>query len=88
MRIDVFVTDVVMPGRDGPSWVQTALADRPEVPVVFISGYAEETFGDIRSRIPASAFLAKPFSLKELVETVHGLSRDQPSGGRLSTGNA
>ena len=87
VRIDVFVTDVVMPGRDGPSWVQTALADRPEVPVVFISGYAEETFGDIRSRIPASAFLAKPFSLKELVETVHGLSRDQPSGGPASPGN-
>ena len=85
LRIDVFVTDVVMPGRDGPSWVQTALAERPEVPVVFISGYAEETFGDIRSRIPASAFLPKPFSLKELVATVQRLSRDQPSDGPHGT---
>ena len=87
LKVDVFVTDVVMPGRDGPSWVQTALADRPEVPVVFISGYAEETFGDIRSRIPASAFLAKPFSLKELVATVQRLSQDQPSERPLGSGN-
>jgi two-component system cell cycle sensor histidine kinase/response regulator CckA len=75
LAVDVFVTDVVMPGLDGPGWVQRALADRPEVPVVFVSGYAEETFGDVQASLPRSVFLPKPFSLNDLVETVHRLTR-------------
>ncbi|MFK7937873.1 MAG: ATP-binding protein [Roseovarius sp.] len=70
LKIDIFVSDVVMPGKDGPSWVQEALIDRPDVNVVFMSGYAEETFGDSQSKIPNSVFLPKPFSLSELTETV------------------
>ena len=70
LRVDVFVTDVVMPGLDGPSWVRTALTARPDVKVVFMSGYAEETFGDTQAKIPNSVFLPKPFSLNELTETV------------------
>ena len=38
--------------------------------MVFVSGYAEETFGDTQSKIPNSVFLPKPFSLTELTETV------------------
>ncbi len=68
--VDVFVTDVVMPGIDGPSWVRQALVDRPEVRVVFVSGYAEETFADDHARLSDSVFLPKPFSLSELTETV------------------
>ncbi|MBZ8119484.1 response regulator [Roseovarius sp. LXJ103] len=68
--IDVFVTDVVMPGLDGPSWVQEALKTRPNARVVFVSGYAEEDFGDTQARIPNSVFLPKPFSLTELAEVV------------------
>lgn len=75
LLVDVFVTDVVMPGLDGPGWVQRALVDRPDVPVVFVSGYAEEAFGDAQARLPKSVFLPKPFSLDELVETVHRLAR-------------
>lgn len=70
ITIDVFVTDVVMPGMDGPSWVQKALKVRPDVRVVFVSGYAEEDFGDTQARIPNSVFLPKPFSLTELTEVV------------------
>src|SRR6056297_1503781 len=70
LAVDLFVTDVVMPGIDGPSWVQEALKDRPDVHVVFVSGYAQETFGDVQKAIPNSVFLPKPFSLTELTETV------------------
>ena len=70
IMIDVFVTDVVMPGMDGPSWVQKALKTRPDVRVVFVSGYAEEDFGDTQARIPNSVFLPKPFSLTQLTEVV------------------
>ncbi len=76
LEVDVFVSDVVMPGIDGPAWVLQALERRPETQVVFMSGYAEETFGEIQSRIPNSTFLPKPFSLTELTETVqHQLSQ-------------
>ena len=70
VHVDVFVTDVVMPGLDGPTWVQRALGVRPEARVVFMSGYAEETFSEVQARIPHSVFLPKPFSLKELTDTV------------------
>lgn len=70
LAVDVFVTDVVMPGMDGPSWVREALKERPDVRVVFVSGYAEGAFGDARPGIPNSVFLPKPFSLNQLTETV------------------
>jgi two-component system, cell cycle sensor histidine kinase and response regulator CckA len=70
LRVDLFVSDVVMPGLDGPGWVREALRDRPEVRVVFVSGYAEEGFSDVRSEIPNSVFLPKPFSLDDLTGMV------------------
>lgn len=70
LKVDIFVTDVVMPGMDGPTWVRKALVDRPDVRVVFVSGYAEESFGDEQAKITNSVFLPKPFSLSELTETV------------------
>lgn len=70
LNIDVFVTDVVMPGMDGPSWVREALKKRPGVRVVFVSGYAEDSFGEAQKKIPNSVFLPKPFSLNDLTETV------------------
>ncbi len=71
LNVDVFVTDVVMPGMDGPSWVRKALKDRPGVRVVFVSGYAEDSFGETQIKIPNSVFLPKPFSLNDLTDTVH-----------------
>jgi len=71
LTVDVFVTDVVMPGMDGPSWVRQALKDRPDVRVVFVSGYTEGAFGDADPKVPNSVFLPKPFSLNQLTDTVH-----------------
>ena len=45
-------------------------SQRPGVRVVFVSGYAEDSFGEIQMRIPNSVFLPKPFSLNDLTETV------------------
>ncbi len=70
LNVDVFVTDVIMPGMDGPSWVAKALETRPNVRVVFVSGYAEDSFSEQQARIPNSVFLPKPFSLNELTTTV------------------
>ncbi len=72
LEVDIFVTDVVMPGLDGPSWVKRALETRPNVKVVFVSGYAEDILSADQARIPNSVFLPKPFSLNDLTATVQG----------------
>ncbi|MFP4404488.1 ATP-binding protein [Rhodosalinus sp.] len=68
--VDIFVTDVVMPGMDGPTWVREALKAHPTARVVFVSGYAQDSFEPDRIRIPQAVFLPKPFSLEELTQTV------------------
>ena len=70
LSVDVFVTDVVMPGMDGPTWVRRARESRPEVSVIFMSGYAEGAFGESGPEIENSTFLPKPFSLTQLTEAV------------------
>lgn len=68
--IDLFVSDVVMPGIDGPGWITQALATHPDTPVVFVSGYTEDALSASLVRIPRAAFLGKPFSLQDLSETI------------------
>ena len=80
VNVDIFVTDVIMPGMDGPTWVKEALNDRPDTRVVFVSGYAEDAFGDEGNKIPNSVFLPKPFSLNDLTITVRGQLEDMRLG--------
>ena len=69
-EIDMLVTDVVMPNMDGPTLVKKARVERPGIKAVLISGYAEDVFRKSLGRETDVAFLAKPFSLKELLGTV------------------
>src|SRR3546814_14327222 len=61
------ISDVVMPNMDGPSMVARARATHPDLPVLFMSGYAEE---QLRKSIDIAnvAFLPKPFSVSQLAE--------------------
>jgi two-component system cell cycle sensor histidine kinase/response regulator CckA len=70
LRVDVMLSDVIMPGLDGPAWVREARLARPEAKVIFMSGYAEDAFVDGDSGVPGSAFLPKPFTLAELTQKV------------------
>ena len=66
--IDLLVTDVVMPQMDGPTLTKEVEARRPDIKVIFISGYAEDAF---RSKVDAKVnFLPKPFSLGQLASKV------------------
>jgi two-component system, cell cycle sensor histidine kinase and response regulator CckA len=70
LDVDLFVTDVIMPGMDGPTWVRKARQIRPDVRVVFVSGYAEDALDDSVDPVGNSVFLPKPFSLTDLLDTV------------------
>src|SRR5690606_20563233 len=72
LAVDIFVTDVIMPGLDGPSWVAEALRSRPGTPVIFVSGYIEDALTEALGRTPGSVFLEKPFSLDALSRTIAG----------------
>ena len=65
--IALLISDVVMPLMDGPTMVREARKSRPDLPILFMSGYAEE---QLRKSIDIDnvAFLPKPFSVKELAE--------------------
>ncbi|MFL6857382.1 MAG: ATP-binding protein, partial [Allosphingosinicella sp.] len=65
--IDLMISDVVMPMMDGPTTAREARKSLPDLPILFISGYAEE---QLRQSIdlPRVAFLAKPFSVQKLAE--------------------
>ena len=66
-EIALMISDVVMPGMDGPATVREARKTRPDLPILFMSGYAEE---QLRKSIDLDnvAFLPKPFSVQELAE--------------------
>jgi two-component system cell cycle sensor histidine kinase/response regulator CckA len=69
-KVDLIVSDVVMPEMDGPTLLKELRRRRSEVKVIFVSGYAEEAF---RKNLPEGekfTFLPKPFTLKELVAAV------------------
>ncbi len=70
LHVDVLVSDVVMPGMDGPTCVREARKSRPDVAVVFVSGYAEDALKRSMEGIENCAFLPKPFSLNELTAKV------------------
>ncbi|RTL89940.1 MAG: PAS domain-containing sensor histidine kinase [Hyphomicrobiales bacterium] len=68
-KIDLIVSDVVMPEMDGPAMYAELRKRGVTAKVIFVSGYAEEAFA---KNLPEGefGFLPKPFSIKQLVETV------------------
>ena len=70
VELDLLVTDVVMPRLDGPSLVREVRQDRPKLKVIFISGYAEDSFRQRVGEEEGIHFLPKPFTLKQLAGKV------------------
>ncbi|MDQ0250882.1 two-component system cell cycle sensor histidine kinase/response regulator CckA [Sphingomonas kyeonggiensis] len=66
-RPDLLISDVVMPVMDGPSMARRIRAKYPDLPILFMSGYAEE---QLRKSIDLEqvSFLPKPFSVQQLAE--------------------
>ncbi len=76
--VDLIISDVVMPTMDGPTTVREARKTHPDLPILFISGYAEE---QLRKSIDLERvqFLAKPFSVQKLAEAARDALRQKSS---------
>ncbi|MBS0473027.1 MAG: response regulator [Proteobacteria bacterium] len=68
--IDLLVTDVVMPNMDGPTLVRNVKRIKPDMAVIFMSGYAEEAFRRNEENAADLHFLPKPFGLKQFAAKV------------------
>jgi two-component system cell cycle sensor histidine kinase/response regulator CckA len=68
--IDLMISDVIMPGIDGPTLLRRARPFLGNAPVMFISGYAEAEFSDLLEGEAGVSFLAKPIDIKTLSEKV------------------
>jgi two-component system, cell cycle sensor histidine kinase and response regulator CckA len=64
------ITDMAMPRVDGPTLIAAARRNMPNLPVICISGYTQESVMREISSIKNVKFLAKPFSLKQLTAKV------------------
>jgi two-component system, cell cycle sensor histidine kinase and response regulator CckA len=69
-KIDLIVSDVVMPEMDGPTMFGELRKRGVAAKVIFVSGYAEEAFAKNLPEGQDFGFLAKPFTLKQLIEAV------------------
>ena len=68
--IDLVVSDVVMPEMDGPSLLRELRKQRPDLKIIFVSGYAEDAFARNLPDGESFSFLPKPFTLKALATVV------------------
>lgn len=82
-EVDVLVTDVVMPKMGGQALVDRLRSERPDLAVVFCSGYSDNMLMPMREDDVRTAFLAKPFTLNGLVERVSRLTANakRPASG-------
>jgi two-component system cell cycle sensor histidine kinase/response regulator CckA len=77
-RLDVVVSDIVMPRLNGVELLRQLAMVRPELPVILMSGYAGPQLAHRGIEAPCS-ILAKPFSAETLVAEVRRCIRGQPT---------
>ena len=84
-RVDIVVSDVVMPEMDGPTLLKELRKTKPDLKIIFVSGYPDDAFKKTLDENEAYAFLAKPFTLPQLAakvkEQLGGLSPQAPRCG-------
>jgi two-component system cell cycle sensor histidine kinase/response regulator CckA len=73
-KIDLLITDVVMPNMDGPTLAGHIRESSPNLKIVFMSGYTEDKLKDYMGE--NIWFLPKPFTLKQLAEKVKDVLGD------------
>jgi len=69
-RVDIVVSDVVMPEMDGPTLLKELRKTNPDLKIIFVSGYPDDAFKKTLGENEAYAFLPKPFTLPQLAAKV------------------
>ncbi|HUR92935.1 MAG TPA: PAS domain S-box protein [Gemmatimonadales bacterium] len=81
-QVSVLVTDVVMPRMDGPELARRALALKPALPVLFMSGYTDDEIVRRGLLDRSEPFLQKPFTPEALGEQVAALLKSRAHGAK------
>jgi FixJ family two-component response regulator len=68
----LLVTDVVMPGMNGRTLANSLLGIRPEIQVLYMSGYTDDVIAQRGVLEPGTLLLEKPFTATALLERVRG----------------
>jgi PAS domain S-box-containing protein len=76
-KVDLVLTDVVMPNMSGPQLAEQLRVLRPDMKILFMSGYPREEFEESRKRGEAVHFIQKPITSKTLAEKVRGILDDE-----------
>jgi DNA-binding response OmpR family regulator len=76
--INLLITDVVMPDMRGPELARRLVAERPDMPTLFMSGYMDDALGEAASLLPVPVdFIQKPFSPSTLTAKVREMLERQ-----------
>lgn len=76
-RIDIALIDLILPEMSGPEFSDALREDRPEVAIVYMSGYAERV-GEGYPEDDTPVLLQKPFAREELIGTLRSLLESNP----------
>jgi two-component system, cell cycle sensor histidine kinase and response regulator CckA len=77
-KIDLLLTDVVMPGMNGPDLVTATTKVIPGLPVLYMSGYQENALLDLGVDSSGMKLLKKPFCPQDLVAKIEALLSAAP----------
>jgi CheY-like chemotaxis protein len=84
--IHVLLTDMVMPGMSGRELAERLLLLRPEIKVLFMSGYTDETTVQHGLLKPGTAFLQKPFSTTKLTRKLRDVLESRSRSNAAAEG--
>jgi DNA-binding response OmpR family regulator len=77
MRVDLLITDIGLPGLNGRQLADAARAQRPELKVLFMTGYAENATIANGFLEPGMEMMTKPFAIEALVSRIRDMIEDR-----------